>query len=174
MNNKKKYKCPCCGYYTLDYGPGHFDICPVCYWEDDNIQADDPTYWGGANVISLNEARENYKKFGASEECFLDSVRPPTEEEKIIPPIEPINDEVKELSIQEQKLDLIRQYNNIQGLLGCTGIEPERRKNFQDHAKLIVKELKNSGIVLDEATGSFIDILTGLPVMANSVNNKKS
>ena len=30
----KKYKCPCCGYYTLEDEEGHFDICPVCFWED--------------------------------------------------------------------------------------------------------------------------------------------
>ena len=61
---------------------GHFDICPVCYWEDDSIQSSDPQYRGGANRISLNEARANYKRIGASEEDFLKYVRPPTEEEK--------------------------------------------------------------------------------------------
>lgn len=83
MNNKKKYKCPCCGYYTLEDDPGHFDICPVCGWEDDSIQSFDASYEGGANRISLNQARENYKKIGAIEECFLDSVRPPTDEETV-------------------------------------------------------------------------------------------
>jgi hypothetical protein len=159
MSTKKRFKCPCCGYYTHVYEfPGQrFEICAVCNWQDD------PTYWGGANAISLNEARENYKKFGASEECFLDSVRPPTEEEKIIPPIQP-DDEIKELSIQEQNLDLIRQYNNIHGILGCSSVEAARREAFQDRAKLIIEELRNNGIVLDEKTGKFIDILTGLPI----------
>ena len=33
---KKKYKCPCCGYYTFDHVLDEsYDICPVCYWEDD-------------------------------------------------------------------------------------------------------------------------------------------
>ena len=82
MNKKKKYPCPCCGNYTLDDEPGHFDICPVCRWEDDNIQSFYPDYEGGANGISLNQARKNYKRIGAVEECSLKSVRPPTEEEK--------------------------------------------------------------------------------------------
>ena len=82
MNNKKKFKCPCCGYFTLEDEPGHYDICPVCFWEDDPIQADDPTYWGGANAMSLNEARENYIRIGAKSKKALDLVRPPTEEEK--------------------------------------------------------------------------------------------
>jgi len=78
----KKYRCPCCGYFTLEDGPGRFEICNVCFWQDDAIQSDDPEYTGGANDISLNEARANYKKIGAMDECFLKSVRPPTEEEK--------------------------------------------------------------------------------------------
>lgn len=82
MLKSKKYRCPCCGYYTLEDDPGHFDICPVCFWEDDGIQSDNPDYGGGANVISLNQARENYKKFGACDIVSLDAVRPPTDEEK--------------------------------------------------------------------------------------------
>jgi hypothetical protein len=83
MGCKKKYKCPCCGYYTLEDEPGHFDICPVCRWEDDNIQSFDPDYWGGANEMNLNDARKNYKELGAISKDFIDSVRPPTEEEKV-------------------------------------------------------------------------------------------
>lgn len=48
--------CPCCGHWTLDE-LGHYDICEVCFWEDDPIQFDDPTYRGGANEESLLEAR---------------------------------------------------------------------------------------------------------------------
>ena len=82
MSSKKKYPCPCCGYYTLNDKPGSFEICPVCYWEDDNIQYVKPDYEGGANGISLNKARENYKKVGAISEEYLDCVRPPLDEEK--------------------------------------------------------------------------------------------
>ncbi len=75
---KKKYHCPCCMYYTLDDIPGHFNICPVCFQEDDNIQRDNPDYEGGANDISLNKARENYKKIGAMSEDYLNNIRPQT------------------------------------------------------------------------------------------------
>nr|WP_139489730.1 CPCC family cysteine-rich protein [Brevibacillus dissolubilis] len=79
----KKYNCPCCGNNTLDEKPpGSFDICPVCYWEDDNLQFQDPNRTGGANGISLNEARENYIRIGAISSEFLKFVRPPTQEEK--------------------------------------------------------------------------------------------
>ncbi|RYZ91176.1 MAG: hypothetical protein EOP04_01435 [Proteobacteria bacterium] len=77
----QKYHCPCCGYLTLEEPVRHFDICDVCSWEDDNIQYDSPDYRGGANKVSLNEARRNFLEFGASDKNFLPNVRAPTDEE---------------------------------------------------------------------------------------------
>lgn len=78
----KKYKCVCCGYYTMESEPpGTFEICPVCFWEDDGVQYEDPDYEGGANGISLNKARENYKKIGAISEKYLENVRKPFNDE---------------------------------------------------------------------------------------------
>lgn len=37
-----KYTCPCCGYRTLEEPPGTFDICEICFWEDDGVHFDDP------------------------------------------------------------------------------------------------------------------------------------
>lgn len=83
INQHNKYKCPCCGYYTFDYEPdNHFDICEVCFWEDDGLQMDDPDMTGGANVVSLNQARINFKEFGACEKRVLEYVRPPRDDEK--------------------------------------------------------------------------------------------
>lgn len=60
---KEKYSCRCCGNLTLDErSSGTFEICSICFWEDDNIQFLNPNYEGGANDISLNNAKENYKK----------------------------------------------------------------------------------------------------------------
>lgn len=45
--------CPCCGNLTFDADdvfPGSFEICPVCYWEDDDVQFLDPEYRGGART----------------------------------------------------------------------------------------------------------------------------
>ena len=57
----EQYQCPCCGFLTLDEEPpGTFDICTVCGWEDDNVQFDDPDFAGGANTMSLNEAKKAY------------------------------------------------------------------------------------------------------------------
>ena len=48
-------------------------------WEVRNIK---PDYEGGANELSLNESRENYKKYGACEERLLQHVRKPLPEEE--------------------------------------------------------------------------------------------
>lgn len=47
--------CPCCGYKTLD-DASIYDICDICFWEDDIIQFNNPDYEGGANIISLRQA----------------------------------------------------------------------------------------------------------------------
>ncbi|GMO51050.1 MAG: hypothetical protein Pg6C_15490 [Treponemataceae bacterium] len=58
MNCKQ---CPCCGNVTLE-SEGLFDVCEICEWQDDNIQRLKPDYTGGANAISLNEAKAAFKK----------------------------------------------------------------------------------------------------------------
>ncbi|MDH2634130.1 CPCC family cysteine-rich protein [Acinetobacter nosocomialis] len=76
------YACPCCGYLTFDELPyGSFDICAVCFWEDDNVQNKDPDYMGGANGISLNMAKKNFQLFGAMKKEFIPYTRKPLEEE---------------------------------------------------------------------------------------------
>lgn len=77
-----RYACPCCGFLTYLSPPnGSFDICPVCYWEDDAVQSGDPSFAGGANRVSLNEAKRNFAKYGASEERFQGRTRSPGEAE---------------------------------------------------------------------------------------------
>lgn len=53
---KSVHSCPCCGKYDFSEG-GSYEICPVCNWEDDPVQEEDPIFGGGANTMSLNEAR---------------------------------------------------------------------------------------------------------------------
>lgn len=57
--------CPCCGYRTIDE-PAIYDICHVCWWEDngqDNENAD-MSLRGPNYGISLTKARYNFIKFG--------------------------------------------------------------------------------------------------------------
>jgi len=75
-------KCPCCGNYTLEEEENNeWNICPVCFWENDKFQLENPDYAGGANKISLNESKENYKEFGACEIWAIKYVRPPNKDE---------------------------------------------------------------------------------------------
>jgi hypothetical protein len=59
MDLKKNKQCACCGEYSLPRG-SEFEICPVCGWEDDDIQNDDPQLEGGANDMSLEQAKKAY------------------------------------------------------------------------------------------------------------------
>lgn len=95
----RKYACPCCGCLTLDERGG-YDICPVCFWEDDayivigggeikGVRVDREVsdeelldVPSGANHgLTLREGRENYRKFGACEEDMKKHVRPPRDDE---------------------------------------------------------------------------------------------
>ena len=53
-------KCPVCGEYTFAE-EDDFDICDICFWENDGYQMRHPDYRGGANHTSLNEARAAWK-----------------------------------------------------------------------------------------------------------------
>ena len=68
-------KCPCCENYTHDNDLYLFEICEVCGWQYDGAHQKDPNATGGANAISLNKARDNYKKFGASKERLVGTNR---------------------------------------------------------------------------------------------------
>ncbi len=75
------HPCPCCGYLTL-LEPGAYEICDVCFWEDDSFQRDNPDDAGGANKVSLSEAQANYRSYGVSEWRFKRNVRPPRRDEQ--------------------------------------------------------------------------------------------
>jgi hypothetical protein len=64
--------------------PGLFVICAVCFWEDDDVQLENPDFAGGANRPSLNQARESYRTLGAKDEQARPHVRLPREDE--LPP----------------------------------------------------------------------------------------
>jgi len=75
-------RCPCCGYKTLSHR-GAFEICDVCFWEDDGQDDyDADTVRGGPNGgLSLTQARANYRRLKACDEQSMDSVRGPRPDE---------------------------------------------------------------------------------------------
>lgn len=94
----------CCGYKTIQTR-GDYEICPVCFWEDEiyaipscdsagnltlkvlyqegvtKIDAiiDEPS--GANHGLTLRQGRENFLKFGACLERFAKNVRKPFEDE---------------------------------------------------------------------------------------------
>jgi hypothetical protein len=67
---------------------GGYEICPVCWWEDDGQDVHNADeVWGGPNGrLSLTGARRNFEKFGAVSERALEHVRPPLDEEHPLRP----------------------------------------------------------------------------------------
>ena len=48
--------CACCNKCVVEF----WDICDVCGWQNDLLQNKMPDYKGGANRMSLNEAKKAY------------------------------------------------------------------------------------------------------------------
>jgi hypothetical protein len=61
-------ECRCCEYLTIRER-GVYEICPVCFWEDDGSQELDRM--SGPNHMTLREARGNFSCFGACSENAL-------------------------------------------------------------------------------------------------------
>jgi hypothetical protein len=75
--------CPCCGFITLA-DRGRYEICPVCFWEDDGQDDHDADQIrGGPNgQLSLTAARANYQAMGACDERCKQFVRAPLPAER--------------------------------------------------------------------------------------------
>lgn len=79
---EERHKCKCCGYYTL-VGTEEdiaWDICPVCFWENDVFE-ENPKAYSGANHETLEQGRENYRKYAACDLRSVNSVRLPLPQE---------------------------------------------------------------------------------------------
>ena len=67
-------QCDCCDYFTIPAGLD-YEICPVCFWEQDAFGVSDPSQPSAANNgLSLLEGRENFKEFGACDKRFIPNV----------------------------------------------------------------------------------------------------
>jgi hypothetical protein len=84
LKKAPRYACDCCGFLTL-LNPGYYEICDVCGWDDDRVDAGrirlGPDAPSGPNHVSLTQARTNFRRFGASKEASRDRVRDPRAEE---------------------------------------------------------------------------------------------
>ena len=64
-------QCPCCDFFTLSE-KGGYEICLICFWEDDGIDLTELDRHSGPNHITLREGRLNFEKFGA---CDINMVK---------------------------------------------------------------------------------------------------
>ncbi|MDE7298891.1 MAG: hypothetical protein K2N94_08685 [Lachnospiraceae bacterium] len=80
---ERRYKCRCCGYFTLtgeNEDDIKWDICPVCFWEND-VWEENPDRYSGANHMTLAQGRANFKNYSACESGMVCHVRAPRAEE---------------------------------------------------------------------------------------------
>ncbi|MEX2975904.1 CPCC family cysteine-rich protein [Serratia fonticola] len=57
-------ECPCCGYLTLP-SRGDYDVCSVCYWEDDGKPSSELDSYSSVNHSTLREYREKFEEKNA-------------------------------------------------------------------------------------------------------------
>ncbi|WP_278378636.1 CPCC family cysteine-rich protein [Chryseobacterium arthrosphaerae] len=62
------FPCACCNYKTIKE-KGNYEICKVCFWEDDGN--DDNSKYSHVNHMTLKEAKDNFKAKGAILDKFL-------------------------------------------------------------------------------------------------------
>lgn len=84
MADGMRYACPCCGYYTYKepVEKSHGFICPVCFWENDRFAKTEGDSSEANHGLTLLQAKENYRQFGACTEGMISYVRPPAEDER--------------------------------------------------------------------------------------------
>jgi len=51
--------CPICAEYEFEED---FDLCPICKWQYDRVQYDEPDLWGGANKLSINDYKKQWQE----------------------------------------------------------------------------------------------------------------
>jgi hypothetical protein len=75
-------QCDCCDFFTILEGED-YEICPVCFWQQDAFGIREPDEKSGANHgLTLRAGRANFRAFGACEEKFKTNVLAASERSK--------------------------------------------------------------------------------------------
>ena len=78
--------CPCCGYNTFNPEKRlELEICPICFWEDDPLQFNDPALEFSCNLVSLVQAQKNYEELGTSEPDMKRYCKKPQKDDRLNP-----------------------------------------------------------------------------------------
>jgi len=63
-------QCDCCDHFSIP-AERDWEICPVCFWEQDSFGVSDPDEPSGANHgLTLREGRRNFAELGACSREF--------------------------------------------------------------------------------------------------------
>ena len=109
MTTQPNFPCPCCGYIVFEKGPGSYDICPICFWEDDISQLRFPET-KGANKVSIIDAQRNFRSLGVCEEWLLRRVRKPGPDDRRDPDWRPLDPSIDDPERQVRGTDYGRTY----------------------------------------------------------------
>jgi RNAse (barnase) inhibitor barstar len=72
--NEPLTQCDCCDYYSIPLG-NDFEICTICFWEQDTFGIEQPDTSSGANHgLTLRQGRRNFKEFNACAKQFIKNV----------------------------------------------------------------------------------------------------
>jgi Cysteine-rich CPCC len=99
------HPCPCCGYRTLP-GRDLYDLCPVCWWEDEGTE---PLEYSAPNGRTLVEAQREYLARRLPHRLRPGKVRAPKRHEArdaTWRPIEVTADQLRRLAQEAEQLDL--------------------------------------------------------------------
>jgi hypothetical protein len=90
MPEQKKQSCFVCGYRTLE-NRCDWDICPVCFWEDDVLVETQDECSPANRGMMVSTAQANFIRFGAVSPEFIDHVREPGPDEEKDPDWAPLS-----------------------------------------------------------------------------------
>jgi rubrerythrin len=117
----REHKCPVCKCCVFPRDDTYY-ICPVCDWEDNASDNRNPDEGGGANGVSLNEYRAEYRKLNKDVGIPIDR--------SIIPLMCPVCGEY-EFS-EEHDFDEIYSNGNVETCPVCGWEDDERQLRHPD------------------------------------------
>ena len=75
-------QCDCCDFFTIPAGED-YEICPICFWEQDAFGITEPDEPSGANHgLTLRKGRKNFIALGACHKRFKTHVLANSERNK--------------------------------------------------------------------------------------------
>lgn len=159
--------CPCCGHLTLPRGPGDYEVCPVCRWQDvaGSLRYPLRDDVGGPNAISLVEAQRSYAKRGAVAPRHRRRVRQPRADEPLDDgwrPFDPALDWGFPLAEEDRwpvNLEALYYWrptfwNGDQHALPPADTEPTNHDRFVDQLRRTVPELSGAIDASEQRRGS--------------------